>query len=76
MDLHNPCNNWISRSFFCRGDLPLFFLAREFVSVMKQRAKRGLEKPKEIGISRVFSSVFKCAADCKPAIMGGLKKTE
>jgi len=49
---------------------------KEFVSVMKQRAKRGLEKPKEIGISRVFSSVFKCAADCKPAIMGGLKKTE
>jgi len=49
---------------------------KEFVSVMKQRAKRGLEKPKEIGISRIFSSVFKCAADCKPAIMGGTKKTE
>jgi len=49
---------------------------KEFVSVMKQRAKRGLEKPKEIGISRVFSSVAKCAGDCRPAIMGGIKKTE
>ncbi len=43
---------------------------------MKQRAKRGLEKPKEIGISRVFSSLAKCAGDCRPAIMGGVKKTE
>jgi len=49
---------------------------KEFVSVMKQRSKRGLEKPKEIGISRIFSSVFKCAADCKPAVLGGVKKTE
>jgi len=49
---------------------------KEFVSVMKQRAKRGLEKPKEIGISRVFSSLAKCAGDCRPAIMGGVKKTE
>lgn len=49
---------------------------KEFVSVMKQRAKRGLEKPKEIGISRIFSSIFKCAGDCRPAIIGGAKKTE
>merc|ERR1719158_2661813 len=35
---------------------------KEFVSVMKQRAMRGLEKPKDMGISR-----FKCASDCKPA---------
>ena len=54
----------------------LFLIFREFVSVMKQRAKRGLEKPKEIGISRVFSSLAKCAGDCRPAIMGGVKKTE
>jgi len=49
---------------------------KEFVSVMKQRAMRGLEKPKDMGISRIFSSMFKCASDCKPAIVGGVKKTE
>eukprot|EP00090_Calanus_glacialis_P021210 TRINITY_DN3273_c0_g1_i1.p1 TRINITY_DN3273_c0_g1~~TRINITY_DN3273_c0_g1_i1.p1 ORF type:complete len:590 (-),score=198.57 TRINITY_DN3273_c0_g1_i1:152-1921(-) len=49
---------------------------KEFVSVMKQRAMRGLEKPKDMGISRIFSSMFKCASDCKPAIMGGIKRTE
>ncbi|XP_023334803.1 calcium uptake protein 1 homolog, mitochondrial isoform X4 [Eurytemora carolleeae] len=49
---------------------------KEFVSVMKQRAMRGLEKPKEIGISRVFTSIFKCAADCRPAVIGGVRRTE
>jgi len=49
---------------------------KEFVSVMKQRAMRGLEKPKDIGISRIFGSMWKCASDCKPAVMGGVKKTE
>jgi len=49
---------------------------KEFVSVMKQRVMRGLEKPKDMGISRIFSSMFKCASDCKPAIMGGVKRTE
>jgi len=49
---------------------------KEFVSVMKQRVMRGLEKPKDTGVSRILSSVLKCANDCKPAIMGGVKKTE
>ena len=49
---------------------------KEFVSVMKQRVMRGLEKPKDTGVSRILSSVIKCANDCKPAIMGGVKKTE
>jgi len=49
---------------------------KEFVSVMKQRVMRGLEKPKDTGVSRILSSVIKCANDCKPAIMGGIKKTE
>merc|ERR1719239_1717468 len=48
---------------------------KEFVSVMKQRAMRGLEKPKDMGISRIFSSLLKCSADCKPAIIGGSKRT-
>ena len=49
---------------------------KEFVSVMKQRVMRGLEKPKDTGVSRIISSIIKCANDCKPAIMGGVKKTE
>ena len=49
---------------------------KEFVSVMKQRVMRGLEKPKDTGVSRILSSIIKCANDCKPAIMGGVKKTE
>ena len=51
-------------------------LRREFVSVMKQRAMRGLEKPKDTGVGRVFSAMAKCATDCKPTVMGGLRKTE
>lgn len=43
---------------------------------MKQRVMRGLEKPKDTGVSRILSSIIKCANDCKPAIMGGVKKTE
>jgi len=49
---------------------------KEFVSVMKQRAMRGLEKPKDMGISRIFSSLLKCSSDLKPAILGGTKRTE
>ena len=49
---------------------------KEFVSVMKQRAMRGLEKPKDMGISRIFASLWKCSGDCKPAIIGGSKRTE
>ena len=50
---------------------------REFVSVMKQRAMRGLEKPKDTGIGRVFSALTKCAAThSHPTILGGTRKTE
>ena len=34
----------------------------EFVSVMKQRAMRGLEKPKDTGVGRIFSALTKCAS--------------
>ena len=30
---------------------------KEFISVMKQRAMRGLEKPKDTGIGRIFSAL-------------------
>lgn len=50
---------------------------REFVSVMKQRAMRGLEKPKDTGIGKVFSALTKCAAThSQPTILGGQRKSE
>merc|ERR1739844_21375 len=49
---------------------------KEFISVMKQRAMRGLEKPKDMGISRILSAISKCADNSIPAIMGGIRKTE
>lgn len=49
---------------------------KEFVAVMKQRAMRGLEKPKDTGIGRIFSAMTKCASDTRPTILGGVRKTE
>ncbi|TRY67094.1 hypothetical protein TCAL_05156 [Tigriopus californicus] len=49
---------------------------KEFVSVMKQRAMRGLEKPKDTGIGRVLSAITKCVSDTRPTILGGMRKTE
>ena len=34
---------------------------REFVAVMKNKLKRGLEKPKEIGIVHLLAAITKCA---------------
>ena len=36
---------------------------KEFISVMKQRVMRGLEKPKDTGIGKIFSAMAKCASD-------------
>merc|ERR1712083_966829 len=36
---------------------------KEFISVMKQRVMRGLEKPKNTGIGKIFSAAAKCASD-------------
>lgn len=50
---------------------------REFVSVMKQRAMRGLERPKDTGVGRIFAALTHCAAaHSQPTILGGLRKTE
>ena len=49
---------------------------KEFVSVMKQRAMRGLEKPKDTGIGKILSAVTKCAKETRPTILGGLRKIE
>ena len=34
---------------------------KEFVSVMKNRVQRGLDKPKELGLSRIVAAMWKCA---------------
>ena len=34
---------------------------REFIAVMKNKLKRGLEKPKDIGIVNLLSALVKCA---------------
>lgn len=36
---------------------------KEFISVMKQRVMRGLEKPKDTGIGKILSAMVKCASD-------------
>ncbi|ELK32406.1 Calcium uptake protein 1, mitochondrial [Myotis davidii] len=36
---------------------------KEFVSIMKQRLMRGLEKPKDMGFTRLVQAMWKCAQD-------------
>nr|XP_011445736.2 calcium uptake protein 1, mitochondrial isoform X6 [Crassostrea gigas] len=42
---------------------------KEFVSVMKQRVMRGLEKPKDTGFIKLINSVFKCAKNTTTAFL-------
>lgn len=42
---------------------------KEFVSVMKQRVMRGLEKPKDTGFVKLINSVFKCAKNTTTAFL-------
>ena len=34
---------------------------KEFVAVMKRRMMRGLEKPKDTGITKLLTAMLKCA---------------
>ncbi|XP_017117094.1 calcium uptake protein 1 homolog, mitochondrial isoform X2 [Drosophila elegans] len=43
---------------------------KEFISVMKNRVQRGLEKPKDTGFLKMMRSVFKCAKETKPVLLG------
>lgn len=36
---------------------------KEFTSIMKQRLMRGLEKPKDMGFTRLVRAMWKCAQD-------------
>ncbi|XP_052853356.1 calcium uptake protein 1 homolog, mitochondrial isoform X1 [Drosophila gunungcola] len=42
---------------------------KEFISVMKNRVQRGLEKPKDTGFLKMMRSVFKCAKETKPVLL-------
>ncbi|XP_034473288.1 calcium uptake protein 1 homolog, mitochondrial isoform X2 [Drosophila innubila] len=42
---------------------------KEFISVMKNRVQRGLEKPKDTGFLKMMQSVFKCAKETKPVLL-------
>ncbi|XP_037710676.1 calcium uptake protein 1 homolog, mitochondrial isoform X2 [Drosophila subpulchrella] len=42
---------------------------KEFISVMKNRVQRGLEKPKDTGFLKMMRSVFKCARETKPVLL-------
>ncbi|XP_072051347.1 calcium uptake protein 1, mitochondrial-like [Amphiura filiformis] len=41
---------------------------KEFVSVVKHRVQRGLDKPKELGFAKIISAMWKCAKKTKPNI--------
>ncbi len=47
----------------------IFFLGngelsnKEFIAIMKQRLMRGLEKPKDMGFTRLVRAMCKCAQD-------------
>lgn len=49
----------ILRSLTGNGELS----NREFTSIMKQRLMRGLEKPKDMGFTRLVRAMWKCAQD-------------
>ncbi|CAH1392344.1 unnamed protein product [Nezara viridula] len=42
---------------------------REFISVMKNRLLRGLEKPKDTGFVKLIQSLLKCAKENRPTIL-------
>lgn len=57
--------NYMSFVFLVDGQLS----NREFVSVMKNRLMRGLEKPKDTGFVKLIDSVLKCAKETKPVLL-------
>ena len=41
---------------------------KEFVSVMKNRVMRGLEKPKDTGLFKLINAMWKCAKLQTPSL--------
>uniref|UniRef100_A0A4W5QY69 Calcium uptake protein 1, mitochondrial n=1 Tax=Hucho hucho TaxID=62062 RepID=A0A4W5QY69_9TELE len=46
-------------TYVCNGELS----NKEFIAIMKQRLMRGLEKPKDMGFTRLVRAMVKCAQD-------------
>ena len=46
---------------------------KEFVDVMKNKLKRGLEKPRDTGLINLMSAVTKCAAESAMSARAGAK---
>ncbi|OQV13724.1 Calcium uptake protein 1, mitochondrial [Hypsibius exemplaris] len=44
---------------------------REFISIMKARQMRGLERPKDMGVTRLLAAVWKCAKEEIQGSRGG-----
>ena len=42
---------------------------KEFIAVMKNKLKRGLEKPKDTGLFNLFAAIVKCSATNPPVSM-------
>ncbi len=42
---------------------------KEFVSVMKRRMMRGLEKPKDTGFIKLMEAMWKCAKSQTPSMV-------
>lgn len=58
---------WILTLYYATDDNQLS--NKEFISVMKNRVQRGLEKPKDTGFLKMMRSVFKCAKETKPVLL-------
>ena len=43
---------------------------QEFITVMRNKLKRGLEKPKDTGISNMLSAMVQCAKETATASIG------
>ncbi|XP_043911927.1 calcium uptake protein 1, mitochondrial isoform X2 [Protopterus annectens] len=61
VELSDHVCNVVFALFDCDGNGELS--NKEFVSIMKQRLMRGLEKPKDMGFTRLVRAMWKCAQD-------------
>lgn len=61
VELSNHVCDVVFALFDCDGNGELS--NKEFISIMKQRLMRGLEKPKDMGFTRLVRSMWKCAQD-------------
>uniref|UniRef100_A0A8K9XIE0 Calcium uptake protein 1, mitochondrial n=1 Tax=Oncorhynchus mykiss TaxID=8022 RepID=A0A8K9XIE0_ONCMY len=61
VDLSDHVCDVVFALFDCDGNGELS--NKEFVAIMKQRLMRGLEKPKDMGFTRLVRAMLKCAQD-------------